>query len=315
MSGSARVGIVVRTKNRPWFLRRALTDIAAQRYRSWNVCIVNDGGDRRTVEDIVSDLSAELRPFVNVLHNSESAGRSAAANQGIRALDTEFVVLHDDDDLWHPEFLEKTVEWITRHPDEVGVVTRTEIVFEKPTPDGGFVGVEREVFWADLDEIRFTDVLEVNRWVPISYLYRRELHDRIGYYDEHVHAAEDWDFGLRTLVRHRVGFLDGSPLAYWMQRRGIEGDMGNSMFALAHDHERFDRQIRDAALRDYAAAHGSGLPLYIAGLVKEESGLLLERLRRIVREEVSKALDARPSDLERVRRRLFRRYRERTLRK
>ena len=39
----ARVGIVVRTKNRPWFLRRALRDIAAK--RAIVAAYLPDGGD------------------------------------------------------------------------------------------------------------------------------------------------------------------------------------------------------------------------------------------------------------------------------
>ena len=315
MSGSARVGVVVRTKNRSWFLRRAILDIAAQTYAEWRVCVVNDGGDRGAVDEILAGLPEAIRGRVEVIHNPATVGRSAAANQGVRAVDTEFIVLHDDDDLWHPNFLLRTVEWLSTHPDDVGVVVRTEIVFERASAGGGFEEISREIFWADIDEIRFADLLEINRWVPISYLYRRELHDRVGYYDENIHAAEDWDFGLRTLVRHRVGFLDGTPLASWMQRRGVDGELGNSMFTLAQDHDRFDQHIRDTALREYAAAYGLGLPLYVAGLVKAESGVLIERIRSVVREEITNQLDSRPSDLDRLRRRLFRRQSSKTPRK
>lgn len=296
MAHTARVGIVLRTKNRPWFLARALADVVAQEFSDWHVHIVNDGGDPDPVDSCVADLEIDQRERVSVTHNIESLGRSAAANRGVDALDVEFIVLHDDDDLWHPRFLTETVAWLDAHPDDVGVVVRTEIVFEVATDHGGFTESTREVFWADIDEITYIDLLEVNRWVPISYLYRRSLHARVGLYDESVHAAEDWDFGLRTLIRHRVGFLDGVPLAFWMQRRDVLGELGNSMFTLADDHERYDKRIRDNALREYAATHGAGLVLYLTRLIRDD-------LRAIVREEVVRELDARPSDMDRVRRR------------
>ena len=148
-----------------------------------------------------------------------------------------------------------------------------------------------------MHEVTYTDLLEINRWVPIAYLYRRVLHDRVGLYDEEIHAAEDWDFGLRTLVRYHVGFLDGEPLAFWMQRRGVGGELGNSMFALAEEHGRYDAIIRDRALRDFAAANGAGLALYLARYIPDQ-------VRRIVKDELAKELDARPSDMDRLRRRL-----------
>ena len=295
MADTARVGIVLRTKNRPWFLARALADIAAQDYPHWHVQIVNDGGERAAVDAAVASLDVG-RERISVTHHEVPRGRSAAANAGVRALETEFIVLHDDDDLWHPSFLSQSVEWLDTHRDDIGVVSRTEIVYEVQAEDGSFREVDRVPFWADLSEITYIDLIEVNRWVPIAYLYRRSLHDKVGLYDETIDAAEDWDLGLRTLVRHHVGFLDGEPLAYWMQRRDVDGELGNSMFVLADDHDRFDKQIRDAALREYAATHGSGLILYLSRLVRDD-------LRTMIRDEVARELDARPSDMDRVRRR------------
>ena len=106
---SPRVGIVVRTKNRPWFLRRSLRDVSGQDFGDWRVHIVNDGGDAAVVETAVAELAPHFAERVSMSHNPAPTGRSAAANQGVRTLETEFVVLHDDDDLWHPSFLSTTV--------------------------------------------------------------------------------------------------------------------------------------------------------------------------------------------------------------
>lgn len=307
MAFNARVGIVLRTKNRPWFLARALADIGAQEYEHWRLHIVDDGGDPGLVDIAIESLNEDVRRRVSVTHNRVALGRSAAANIGVRALDTEFVVLHDDDDLWSPVFLSRTVAWLDAHSEDIGVVARTEIVYEVEADGGKFVEIERAPFWADLHEITYIDLIEVNRWVPIAYLYRRQLHERVGFYNEQIHAAEDWDFGLRTLVRHHVGFLDGAPLAYWMQRREVTGELGNSMFALAHEHLRYDKDIRDAAVREYALTHGSGLLLYLSRLIKEDlRRTVRDDIREIVQDELRRELDARPSDLDRIRRRLTR---------
>ena len=296
---TARVGIVVRTKNRPWFLRRALRDVAAQHYALWRVHVVNDGGDRDEVDLAIAELPDDVRRRVSVHHNATSRGRSAAANEGVRALATEFVILHDDDDLWHPRFLAATVDWLDTHPEDIGVVVRTEIVYEEADPGGTFREVGRALFWPEMNEVSYSDLLRINRAVPIAYLYRRRVHDEVGLYREDIHAAEDWEFNLRVTLRHHVGFIDGDPLAFWMQRRGVGGDLGNSMFALAGDHDRYDRRIRDEALRGFELANGPGLALHLARFIPEE-------LSRIVRDEVARQLEERPSDLDRVRRRLRR---------
>ncbi|MFF2633879.1 glycosyltransferase family 2 protein [Microbacterium sp. NPDC058021] len=272
----ARVGIVVRTKNRPWFLRRALRDIAAQDFGDWAVHVVNDGGDAAVVDAAVAALPESLRTRVAATHNPHPTGRSAAANQGVRALETELVVLHDDDDLWDPSFLSRTVAHLDANPDDIGVMVRTEIIYESQQPDGSFAEAGRAPFWPHLREITYSDLLQVNRAVPISYLYRRALHDEVGFYREDLHAVEDWEFNLRTALIHHIGFIDGEPLAFWMQRVGVAGELGNSMFALAEEHEHYDRLVRDEALRAYVRAHGPGLPLYLTRFIQDEVGRQLD---------------------------------------
>jgi glycosyltransferase involved in cell wall biosynthesis len=276
----ARVGIVVRTKNRPWFLQRTLRDVAAQQFTDWEICIVNDGGDPAPVDHAVSELPAEVRARVRVHHNPQPTGRSAAANQGMRDLATEFAVLHDDDDLWHPAFLDRAVGHLDAHADDIGVMVRTEIVYEAADGDD-FVEVGRAPFWPQLAEITYADLLQVNRAVPISYLYRRALHEEIGFYREDLHAVEDWEFNLRTALRHHIGFIEGEPLAYWMQRRGVDGELGNSMFTLAAEHDHYDRLVRDEALRAHVIAHGPGLALYLTRFIQDEIARQLDERRSL----------------------------------
>ena len=270
----------MRTKNRPWFLRRSLHDIAAQDFADWHVHIVNDGGNAAAVDAVVGELPPQLAGRVSVSHNSVPLGRSAAANQGVRGLRTEFVVLHDDDDLWHPSFLSTTTRHLDRHPDDIGVMVRTEIVYEKEVADG-FEETGRAPFWQGLHDITYSDLLQVNRAVPISYLYRRVLHDEVGYYREDLHAVEDWEFNLRTTLRHHIGFIDGEPLAYWMQRAGVGGELGNSMFALNDEHDRYERLVRDEALRAYVLENGPGLPLYLSKYIQDEVARQLDDRRSL----------------------------------
>lgn len=287
--GSARIGIVLRTKNRPSFLRRAVADIAAQTSTDWRVHIVNDGGDVEAVDAVLAAASPVLRDRCTLTHHSAPLGRSAAANVGVRALDTEYLVLHDDDDRWDPDFLRTTSAWLEENPGHAGVVVRTEIVYEAPH-GADFVEVGRAPFWPGQTYVTYSDLLQVNRFVPIAYLYRRALHDEVGLYREDIRAAEDWEFNLRVAQVHPIGYLSDRILAFWYQRAGVDGELGNSMFALAGDHDRYDMLVRDEALRTYVAEHGAGLPLYLTRFVQDEIARQLDTRRSLGQRVTTKAV-------------------------
>jgi glycosyltransferase involved in cell wall biosynthesis len=272
----ARVTVLVRTKSRPWFLARALRDVAAQSFTDAEVVVINDGGDEVAVEAVIRESAVAER--TRAIHVRGQGGRCVAANQGVAAAHSEFLVLHDDDDLWHPDFLARTTQWLDAHPLDVGVMTRTEIRYER-WADGAWREVSRVPFWADLTQISLTEMLEVNRAVPICFLYRAAAHEEVGGYDESLDAVEDWEFSLRLLARHTIGFIP-EALATWTQRPSAEGDEANSMFALQHEHRRDDQAVRDRALRAWIAREGDGLPLFIAGEFARQRVEYTETLNR-----------------------------------
>ena len=155
-------------------------------------------------------------------------------------------------------------------------------------------------------------------------LYRRSVHDEIGYYQEDLPAVGDWQFYLRLAVSHRIGFLDGEPFAFWHQRREEGGSLGNSVIIRADDHRRFDLLVRDEALREHVRQNGLGGLLYMTRFVDTEIGHLHgrvihngEEILRLMREQNDRigALEAAISDASMVSllRRRYRRLKGRIL--
>lgn len=262
------VAIIMRTKDRALLLERALDDVLAQSFADWRLVLVNDGGDPEPVEALVAAREREFAGRVSVIHNRRAFGMEAASNIGLHAADSEFVCVHDDDDRWHPLFLQRTVAYLERPScDDGGVMVRTEIVYEQIDLSADppvITETGRETFWKDLQSITLSDLVMINRGVPISLLYRREMHRLIGEYDETLPAVGDWEFHLRFAQASTIGFIDGRPLAFWQQRPDQAGHLGNSMYAQAERHRRYDLEVRERHFQEWTRQNGIGLPLYLA---------------------------------------------------
>lgn len=272
------VSVIVRTKERPVLLARALDDIAGQTFDDLEVVVVNDGGDPAPVDRAVADCVG-MRGRARVVHRTHSAGMEAASNAGVDVARGELVAIHDDDDTWDMRFLASTVAHLRAHPEVDAVAGRTEIVWER-LEDGMDVAVteEREPFHGHLDEITVADQLRTNHLVPIGLLYRRSLHDHIGTYHEGLHVVGDWEFNLRLTRRGPVPVVGDRPLAFWHQRRGGEGAVSNSVLGRQRLHRSTDRLLRDARLRERLDTYGDGDLLYLAGFLQ---GLQDDTFRRL----------------------------------
>ena len=257
---SATVTVVVRTRNRPAMLTRALASIASQSFDDYEVVIVNDAGDEAEVREVVKKQKSAVRSKITIVTNEVSNGREAALESGLAVSHNRYYAVHDDDDSWHPHFLKKTVAYLDEHPEAGGVATRCEIIRERVRADGTCIEIEREVLSTDNYGLSLVDMMVENYTPPISQLIRREVADRVGHWDGSLQTQADWDFNLRLLAASPVGFVDGEPLAYWHHRDTMDASLGNSVVTDAYLHKWDNLHIRDRYLRAMLATEDPSSP-------------------------------------------------------
>ena len=267
---SPTVAILVRTKGRPRFLSRALEHIAQQTFTDYTVCVINDGGDEQATRAVIeaSPLGSNAQDSSRVqLLTTAGGNMEAASNAGLAATTSKYVAIHDDDDLWAPKFLERTVAAL----EESGALmctTRVVERYERENADGEFEVYEERIFHDGLPGMGLQFLFRTNRAVPIGILYRRSLHELVGFYDESLPVVGDWEFNMRAASVADILLVD-EPLAYWSLRPDAEGAEANSVKRQA-DHARFDSLVRARAIReDLQAGARPGAYLYQAHLAAD----------------------------------------------
>lgn len=276
------VAIIVRTKNRPKFLARTLTNISKQTFSDYTVHVVNDGGDRAEAERVVA--SSPVAEKTTLLH-TEGLGMEAASNLGIAHSESTYIAIHDDDDLWKPEFLTRTTAALEETGANMCTVRIVER-FEQETAHG-FEVIEEKVFHEGLPIVGLQFLYRTNRVVPIGMIYRRELHQKIGEYRPDLEVIGDWEFNLRAGAAGEIITVD-EPLAYWCRRPNSTGAVANSINR-EDKHRYYDAKVRTEEIRKDINSGGSvGAYLYMGHLTNELDArieVVLEALGRIEAEQ------------------------------
>jgi glycosyltransferase involved in cell wall biosynthesis len=250
----ARVAIVTRTKNRVILLKRAIQSVLAQTYVDWVHVIVNDGGAPDDVEEILARCREAYGDRLVVVHNPVSVGMEAASNIGIRAASSEYVVIHDDDDTWQPEFLDRCVAFMVRADlprlgyAYGGVVTHTHRIIEEIQGEN-VVTLRREPFNMWMTTVSLYRLAAENSFVPISFLFRRNVWEEVGGFRETLPVLGDWDFHLRVCARYEIGLIP-EPLANYHHRVSIlSGEYSNTVFSADNKHRIYESLYRNELLR------------------------------------------------------------------
>jgi glycosyltransferase involved in cell wall biosynthesis len=224
------VSIVIRTRNRPITLDRALRSIVKQTFPSWELALINDGGDIAAMRSVVARYALPLNGRCEILNLERRKGMQAAANNAIAATSGRYVVIHDDDDSWHPDFLAKSVSYLEAAPRGIcGVTVGTEIVTERFQGDQ-LIEIGRKRLAQPTPLVGVEMLMQRNVFPPISFLYRREAGSALGFYREDLRPLGDWEFNVRLAKRFEIGVIL-NVLAYWHLRPGCRrGPYANSTY-------------------------------------------------------------------------------------
>lgn len=207
---NALVSIIVRTKDRPKLLMRALRSIVAETYRPIEVVVVNDGGcllDTATLKSVLGDLSLNYLPL------KQNLGRAHAGNVGIRNAKGEYVGFLDDDDEFYPEHLVTLVSSLNGSGCNVAYAA-VEFVDEVLDREGTRVSSHLKGTFAT--PFSYDDLL-IGNYIPLISLLFRAATLRSFMFDETFELYEDWDMLIRAGEAAPFHFVDKITSIYYQR--------------------------------------------------------------------------------------------------
>ncbi len=107
------VSIITPVYNAARWLPETLASVRAQTLTDWEQILVDDGSTDASIA--IAEAAAREDARFRPLRTPRNLGPSAARNLAIDAARGRFIAFLDADDLWLPEKLARSVEWLTAH--------------------------------------------------------------------------------------------------------------------------------------------------------------------------------------------------------
>lgn len=181
--------IIIPTHNRALFLKIAIDSAFAQTYRDFELIVVDDGST-----DGTRGLMSSYGKNINYIYQANQ-GPAGARNTGIKNAKGRYLAFLDSDDSWKKEklaiqtdALQKNPEFLISHTQEVWY-RRGELLNQKKKH-------------AKYHGPIFDKCLPLCAVGMSTVMAKKELFEKIGFFDEALPCCEDYDLWLRASVKH-----------------------------------------------------------------------------------------------------------------
>lgn len=214
MSAPPAVSVIIVNWNGREHLARCLRSLMAQTYDGFEIIFVDNGSSDGSVLYV-----REHFPGVRVIENGENLGFATPNNQAIRVAAGRYIVTLNNDTETPPQWLEALVTAAEAHP-EIGAFASL-VVFDaqRQMIDSAGLSVSlagigcQSRLGEDARQVREPE--EVFGVCAAAALYRRELFDDVGLFDDDYFAYyEDVDLAWRARLRGWRAMLVPQAVVY-----------------------------------------------------------------------------------------------------
>jgi glycosyltransferase involved in cell wall biosynthesis len=209
------VSAIVSTYNSERFFRGCLEDLVAQTLGDRLEILVIDSGSQENEGAIAREFQAR-HPNVRYVR-TEREPLYKAWNRAIRMARGRYLTNANTDDRHHPLALETMARALEADP-EIALVYADLLISE--TANAPF-GPEHAVGAHQFVEYQL-DYLLTGCFMGPQPMWRRSLHDELGYFDERFKSAGDYEFWCRVALVHPMRRVPEILGMYYLNPQGIE---------------------------------------------------------------------------------------------
>lgn len=215
------LSVIIPVFNVEEFVDECVGSVLTQRYRDFELIIVDDGSS--DASGSICEEYSRKSDRVTLVREERNMGVSRARNTGLARATGEYVVFVDGDDWLSEGALGELAEYLTQHPGTELVTWAHRVLYQDGSTQTRKLQIESAL--SNLTRDQFLAMIHADNrgfWSPWQNVYRRNcISDWQIEFDEGLALGEDAEFFYDFVSRaHTFGFLDFPAVNYRVGRPG-----------------------------------------------------------------------------------------------
>ncbi len=198
-SDDAPISVLMCVFNDSGYLKNAIKSVLNQTWKNFEFIIIDDGSYDNT-PDTLSKFS-ENEDRIKVFRK-KNTGLTASLNYGINLCSSPLIARIDADDLWHSNKLEKQMNLMNKFKYISLIGTSANLIDEKDKV------YARKTYPSIHKKLRKNLLKKKGHFPHSSVIFRKEVVQSLGGYDENFKRAQDYELWLRVSFKHKISCIN-----------------------------------------------------------------------------------------------------------
>mgnify|MGYP005846354055 CR=1 FL=1 len=221
------VTVVTPSFNQGKFIRATIESVLNQSYREIEYIVCDGGSSDETLEILKGYRDPRMRWV-----SEPDKGQTDAINKGIRASSGLYITYLNSDDILLPSAIQYTVDYFQAHPTVDILFGDCDFVDAEGRQIGTFVSAPFDVG---------RHIVGAQPIAQSGTFWRRQVKERIGDLDEHLHYTMDYEYWLRAGLSDCV--LEYAPGSRSATRLHGESKTSSQKYGFLQEWERIFVQL------------------------------------------------------------------------
>lgn len=212
------ISIITPSLNQGQFIENSIQSVLSQGYPNLEYLIM-DGGSSDNTLSILDLYSDRLKWF-----SEKDSGQTDAINKGLQMAGGDIVGYLNADDLLLPESLSRVARLFMEAPNIMWVTGQCRIIDEQGRETRRLITTYKNMWlrFRSLSSLLITDYISQ----PATF-WRAGILKELGYLDESLHYAMDYEFWLRLYSKYPLFFIPEYLAAFRIHKQSKNTNAGH----------------------------------------------------------------------------------------
>lgn len=220
----SEVSIVLATYNGAEYLEEQLDSIIENTFTDWTLYICDDGSTDRTL-DIIETYQSRYPDKIIAHQNSVNMGVTLNFLDGVTRTDGKYIMFCDQDDVWMPHKIERTLEAMKEKEQEIGENQAIAVFTDAKVVDGVMRTLADSFFRHTGLQAQNHDLAHLlieNKLIGCTMMFNRAVANKMRKMPTRA-RYHDWWIALIAAAFGEIVYVDEPTINYRQHARNVVG--------------------------------------------------------------------------------------------